>query len=143
MLDMEETHMAASRKDAAWVPRGRDRSCKVCNGRMQTVWGNAMVAKGFGTRGRGLLGMRALDHQTALVFPRCSNVHCAFMRIPIDIVYLGHVGEVLDIQTVAPWRVARRVKGTKTVIEAAAGSCAAHGVGVGDVLAIVEGGGER
>lgn len=134
--------MVACGKDARWHPRGRDRTCMVCNGRMQAIWGNAMVANNFGTRGRGLLGMRALDHQTALVFPRCSSVHCAFMCIPIDIVYLNHAGEVLDIQTVAPWRVTRRVKGAKIIIEAAAGSCVAYGLAVGDVLAIVEGGKE-
>lgn len=54
------------------------------------------------------------------------------MRYAIDVVTLGVSGEVLAVETLAPWRFGRRVLGATSVVELAAGEAARLGLVVGE-----------
>lgn len=62
----------------------------------------------------------------------CGQVHTLGMRYPIDVVTLAATGEVLAIETLAPWRVGRRIAGAASVVELAAGEAARLGLVVGE-----------
>lgn len=123
--------MSMLKKNGAWEPTGRDEPCIVKNQSGEAIWDNAIIARGVVTRGKGLIGQRTLKATTAMIFPKCSSVHCMFMSSAIDIVSLSDAGCILGIQTVKPWRKVDRIKGTKAVLEASAGACSMHGVRVG------------
>jgi hypothetical protein len=68
----------------------------------------------------------------------CSSVHSAFMRYPIDIVYLDRRGVVtLCVQNLRPWHASRsgfgRLRAAHT-LELAAGAIAVLGIAPGDRL---------
>lgn len=70
----------------------------------------------------GLMGLRALGADRALLLPRCRSVHTYGMRFAIDLVWLDSSGRVLRRDTaVAPGRV-RGCRGARAVVEAAAGA---------------------
>jgi uncharacterized membrane protein (UPF0127 family) len=46
------------------------------------------VADNFWTRFRGLIGVRNLPPGDGLAIVPCNGVHCMFMSIPIDVVYV-------------------------------------------------------
>ena len=61
-----------------------------------------------------------------------SSVHTAFMRFPIDVVFLdGDLNVVAIEPELRPWRAAGK-RGSKAVLEIAAGECARRGLTVGD-----------
>lgn len=126
--------MSALNQSGAWDATGRDTLCVIQNASGDIIWENAIIALGAVTRGKGLLGNHIMKQATAIVFPNCSSVHCAFMSHPIDIVSLSEDGCVLNIQTVQPWGKVVRVKGTRTILEACAGTCRLHGIEEGITL---------
>jgi len=78
------------------------------------------VARSFGQRLLGLMGLRALPPGSALLFPGCDSVHTAWMRMAIDVVFLDAGGGVLAVRRLRPWRVAR-CRGAVAVLECPAG----------------------
>jgi uncharacterized membrane protein (UPF0127 family) len=74
-------------------------------------------------RFRGLMLARPLAPGEALWLPSCAAVHTAFVRQPIDLVFLRQHRIVRVVDRVAPWRVAR-CAGADSVIELAAGEIA-------------------
>ena len=61
-----------------------------------------------------------------------SSVHTAFMRFPIDVVFLDRDLNVIAIEPeLRPWRASGK-RGSKAVLEIAAGECARRGLAVGD-----------
>ena len=109
----------------------------ICDGRV--LASNVRIADSFFTRFRGLMGKKSLGDEEGLLLMRCSSIHCFFMKIPIDAVYLTKNMTVLGIETLKPWRVGRFIKGTANVLELKAGRAL---VSVGDVLQIQSDGGE-
>src|SRR3712207_7383909 len=88
------------------------------------------------TRLRGLLGRRELASGEGILLRPASSIHTAFMRFPIDAVFLGRDGTVLSIAAELPaWRAAAK-RGAKAVVELPAGECARRGVAVGDRLSL-------
>lgn len=86
------------------------------------------------SRRRGLLGRDHLDPHCAMILEPCTAVHTAFMRFPIDVVFIDRAGYALKIvRDVAPWRIAVAA-GAHAVVEMAAGSIAPHELMVGDRL---------
>ena len=86
------------------------------------------------TRLRGLLGRRELRPGEGVVLHPASAVHTAFMRFPIDVVFLDRTLRVLRIErSLRPWRAAARIH-TAAVMELAAGECERQGLAVGDRL---------
>jgi uncharacterized membrane protein (UPF0127 family) len=91
--------------------------------------GRLLVARTFCQRLRGLAGLRSMPPGHALLIPRCSSVHTAWMRFPIDVAFLDAGGRVVALTESLPaWRMARH-RGADAVVETHAG--AARGLGFG------------
>ena len=93
------------------------------------------IAATRATRRTGLLGRDALDPATAFILSPCFSVHTAFMRFPIDVVFLDADGVVQRVVAMPAWRIAIDVR-ARAVIEMAAGS--ARDVRAGDRLYLSE-----
>ena len=86
------------------------------------------------TRMRGLLGRRDLPAGNGILLRPASSVHMAFMRFPIDAVFLDRDLRVVKIaDDLRPWRAAGS-RGAKAVLEMRAGEAGRRGVRVGDRL---------
>jgi len=93
-----------------------------------------VVADSYWTRLRGLVGRRGLDPGEGLLLRPANSVHTAFMRFPIDVVFLDRDLTVLDVvESVPPWRVKAR-RGARAVLELGAGDAARQGIVPGDCL---------
>ncbi len=103
----------------------------ICNGLI--LASKVQVADDFFPRFKGLMGKKSLDDGEALLLMNCPSIHCFFMKIPIDAVYLSKDMTVLSHETLYPWSIGSRVKGTAHVLELAAGKAL---VSEGDVLEI-------
>ena len=88
----------------------------------------------FVERFKGLMGRKNLEDGEGIFFPNCSSIHCFFMKIPIDVVYLDKDYTVVGIETVKPWKVGHFFKEARHILEVKAGS--ACGICVGDKLEI-------
>jgi uncharacterized protein len=89
-------------------------------------------------RMRGLLGRRALPAGEGLLLSPAPAIHTAFMRFPIDALFLDRNLQVVDIvERLRPWRVASERR-ARAVLELAAGESARRGVHVGDRLELRE-----
>jgi uncharacterized protein len=105
------------------VTRNGDRVCPNC-----------LVADSARRRMKGLLGRRALSRDEGLWLEPASSVHTWFMRFPIDVVFLDREKRVLRIvESMQPWRMAAK-RGSRSVLELAAGGAARSGLKVGHVL---------
>jgi uncharacterized protein len=86
------------------------------------------VADTFLSRGKGLLGRRALDPGEGVLIKPCSSIHMFFMRFPIDAVFLDRDMRVLKVVSdLKPWRMAAK-RGAKAVLEFGAGEAARVGL---------------
>ena len=103
-----------------------------CGGRL--LADRVSIADCFASRFKGLMGKSCLNEGEGLFLARCSAIHCFFMKTSIDAVYLDSDLTVLDVETLHPWSIGKRVAKTSHVLELAAGSAR---VRVGDVLFIV------
>jgi uncharacterized membrane protein (UPF0127 family) len=107
--------------------------------RGQQLADSAELARSFWSRGRGLMGRAALPPGYALIIYPEWSIHTFFMRIPIDVLFVGRDGRVLRLREamppnrpfagVAPWR-------GQYVVELPSGVIAATGSAVGDQLAV-------
>ena len=85
-------------------------------------------------RMRGLLGRRDLPNGEGILLKPASSVHMAFMRFPIDAVFLDRDLKVLKITyDLKPWRAAGS-RGAKAVLEIPAGEAGRRALSVGDRL---------
>jgi len=103
------------------------------------------LADNFLTRFRGLMLARPLQNAQGLLITRCPSVHCAFLRYPIDVVYLNRSGTITKcVPGLRPWRASisnlgrdeqgeRYVRAAHT-LELAAGSIEAMTIRPGDRL---------
>jgi uncharacterized membrane protein (UPF0127 family) len=74
------------------------------------------------------------------VLAPCSSIHTAFMRFPIDVLFVTREGAVLKVaERVAPWRIRLRFWAF-AVIELPAGAAEAGDVRPGDVLELADAG---
>ncbi len=105
---------------------------RLSNGR--TVCERCVVADTALTRMRGLLGRKSLPSGEGILLRPASSVHTAFMRFPIDVVFLSDELEVLKlVPDLRPWRAASR-RHAKAVLELPAGECERRELRVGDRL---------
>lgn len=79
------------------------------------------VARTFSSRLRGLMGRASLGEEEGLFLAKCSRVHCCFMRFPIDVLYVGCDLRGIEVETLEPWQLGKRVKGACHVLEMPAG----------------------
>ena len=88
------------------------------------------------TRMKGLLGRRYLPPGEGILLKPASSVHMAFMRFPIDAVFVAADMRVLKIAAdLKPWRAAG-ARGAKSCLEIAAGEASRRGLTVGDRLSV-------
>lgn len=86
-------------------------------------------------RMRGLLGRKYLRQGEGMVLRPGWSIHTAFMRFPIDAVFLDADQVVIRIEhEVGPWRTVS-CRGAREVVEMAAGETRRRGLEVGDRVA--------
>ena len=101
----------------------------------RVVCERCVVADRAHRRMRGLLGRRGLKPGEGMVLRPAWNVHTAFMRFPIDVVFLDSDQVVIRLEkAVAPWRTVS-CRGAREVVELTAGECERRGLEVGDRVA--------
>jgi uncharacterized membrane protein (UPF0127 family) len=106
--------------------------------RESVVCQQATIADHALTRMRGLLGRGSLPGGEGLLLRPAPSIHTAFMRFPIDVVFLDADLRVLKVVVrLKPWRTAS-VRGAKAVLELPAGESARRGIGLKDRLAVLE-----
>jgi uncharacterized membrane protein (UPF0127 family)/CheY-like chemotaxis protein len=92
------------------------------------------LADGPLLRMRGLLGLSGLPAGEGLLLSPAPAIHTAFMRFPIDALFLDRDLRVVEIvERLRPWRIASKRK-ARAVLELSAGECARRGVKIGDTL---------
>ncbi len=91
-----------------------------CGGRV--LADKVEAADTFLKRFRGLMGRKSLADGEGLLLLNCSSIHCFFMKIAIDAVYLSEDMTVLGKETLAPWKIGGRFQKTAHVLELAAGA---------------------
>ncbi len=83
---------------------------------------------------KGLLGRRTLGRDEGIFLRPASSVHTAFMRFPIDAVFVDEEGHVLKVTAgLRPWRAAG-CRGARAVLELSSGESERRGVRPGDRL---------
>jgi uncharacterized protein len=88
-------------------------------------------------RRRGLLGRCYMDIGTALVLVRSWAVHTAFMKFPIDLIFVDRQGRAIHIvEALRPWRAAASLR-AEAVIELPAGALRGGAVRVGECVCVV------
>lgn len=93
-------------------------------------------AQGFLGRFLGLIGKTSLPEGQGLKITPCSSIHCFFMRMDIDVLFLDeHHCVVHTIFDMKPWRISKVVKEARSVVEAKSGMFEGY-VKVGDCLRI-------
>jgi uncharacterized membrane protein (UPF0127 family) len=90
------------------------------------------------SRMRGLLGRAGLGGDEGILLRPAGSIHTAFMRFPIDVVFLDADMTVKRVvQELPPWRTAM-ARRAKSALELRAGEAARRGLRPGDLLEIVE-----
>lgn len=98
------------------------------------------MACSFQSRCVGLLSLGAMPKEEGLLLIPGGTIHTLGMRFPIDVVFLNRQMRILGLaEHVRPWRVRVAPRGTRRVLELAAGQIAAHRLKAGIYL-IVDGG---
>ena len=93
------------------------------------------IARGFWSRGKGLLGRSSLAEGQALWIHRCNSIHTFFMKFSIDCVFVDKNLKVKALyQDVPPWRLVPPVWGASSVIEMRSGTITERKISVGDQL---------
>src|SRR4030042_4786163 len=100
------------------------------------------VADGVWSRFWGLMGRRSLPEGGGLLLRPSSSIHTAFMRFPIDVVFLDReLRGVKGVPEMKPFRVAGAVGGAHSALELNAGAAAKAQVETDDQLALANEGG--
>ncbi len=87
-------------------------------------------------RMRGLMGRAGLGAGEGVLIRPAPAIHTAFMRFPIDALFLDDEMRVLQVvEDLAPWRIASQRR-ANSVLELAAGESDRLGLEVGDVLGL-------
>ena len=100
------------------------------------VCDRAVIADRALRRMRGLLGRRSLETGEGLLLRPAPAIHTAFMRFPIDAVFLDADLQVVRVVDELPaWRIAGE-RGASAVLELAAGDAVRRGISIGDRLSL-------
>ena len=85
---------------------------------------------------KGLLGRKELPPGEGVLLRPASSIHMLFMRFPIDAVFLDRELVVRKVVPgLKPWRLAS-ARGSKSVVELAAGEADRHGIVPGQRLTL-------
>jgi uncharacterized membrane protein (UPF0127 family) len=103
----------------------------------RTLLAHGRLADKPWTRLRGLIGVRVLADGDGLLIKPCHGVHCMFMSMPIDVVYVDGGDRVVAVdKAMQPWAVGRIYRQSAYVVELPVGSIDATGTQPGDQLAV-------
>ncbi len=97
----------------------------------------AQIADRFFPRMWGLLGRSTLPPGGGLVIVPCRSVHAAFMRFPLDVLFVDRRGVVRHVMQLRPWRLSPIVPTAHMVLELPLGAVAAARTTPGDVIRIL------
>lgn len=93
------------------------------------------VARSFWGRFRGLMLRREMASDQGLLIEPSGSIHTAFMRFPIDVVFLGREKQVVKVAAdVRPFRVV--LSRGHSALELNAGSAGKANVSEGDRLVV-------
>lgn len=96
------------------------------------------VADGIWSRFWGLMGRKSLPEGSGLLLRPSSSIHTAFMRFPIDLVFLDRALRVVKVvPEMKPFRAAVAF-GAHSVLELNAGAAAEAQVQTGDQLRLTD-----
>ncbi len=115
-----------------------NRQCILNVTRAGVVCERALVADRPLRRLGGLMGRRSLPAGDGLLLRPAPSIHTAFMRFPIDVIFLDrdlHVVRLVD--RLPPWRAAS-ARTARAVLELAAGEIARREIQVGDKLEVTD-----
>lgn len=71
---------------------------KIINRRNRLVVADRIeTARGFIAQLKGLIGRRKFECGSAMILPRCKQVHTYFMQFPIDILFINREQVVIRI----------------------------------------------
>jgi uncharacterized membrane protein (UPF0127 family) len=102
-----------------------------------TLVDRGRVADTVWTRFKGLIGVRAFAQGDGLAIMPCNGVHCMFMSIPIDVLYVSADHRVVALDPeMRPWAIGRFYRGVQYVIELPAGTIRRTATAAGDRLAV-------
>jgi uncharacterized protein len=93
------------------------------------------VADSTGRRLRGLLGKRELPSGHGVLLRPAWSIHTAFMRFPIDVVFLDADQVVVKIVPSLPAFKTASCRGAREIVELRAGECERRGLALGDRVA--------
>ncbi len=100
----------------------------------EVVAADVEVADTREKRRRGLLGRTSMNASSALIILPCFSIHTAFMKFPIDVVFVNREGVVVKVvRNLAPWRISVSFRG-RAVVEFPGGSLAPRDMREGDRL---------
>ena len=86
-------------------------------------------------RFKGLMGVRHLVEGDGLLIEPCDSIHTHFMRIAIDVIYLDAKHHIVHIDpAMQPWRIGRRHKTARYVLELPSGTALKSNTAIGDQL---------
>ena len=89
---------------------------------------SCLLAETALTRSRGLLGRSGLSSGEGMLLRPASSIHTAFMRFPIDAVFLDRADRVLKVASdLRPWRTSG-CRGARAVLELPAGEARRRGL---------------
>ena len=98
------------------------------------------IADNFFTRLRGLIGVHEFAPGDGLWIKPCSSIHCMFMSIPIDVLYLDKGQRVVGMdRNVRPWRMGHFYRKVHSVVELPVGALDQSAVEIGDQLRVTPG----
>lgn len=97
--------------------------CKLYNKNDDTmVLNDLKLAETFLQRFLGLMG-KTLEKSEGLMIKPCNSIHCFFMKIPIDVLFLdGDLQVIHKISGMKPWRVSPVIRSALAVIEGPEGA---------------------
>ncbi len=95
------------------------------------------VADSYWSKLKGLIGVRELAKGDGLLIKPCKGVHCMFMSIPIDVLYLDKDDQVIGFDAdMRPWAIGRVYPDSSSVLELPSGTIARTATKPGDQLEI-------
>jgi uncharacterized membrane protein (UPF0127 family) len=101
----------------------------------RVVADSVVVADTTWRRLRGALGWKRLESGTGILLRPAWSIHTAFMRFPMDVVFIDPDQVVLRVDPkLGPFKTAS-CRGAREVVELAAGEAARRGLRVGDRVA--------
>ena len=106
--------------------------------RGNVVCEQVVIADRARRRMRGLLGRRSLPPGEGMLLQPSPSIHTAFVRFPIDVVFLDRNLRVIKlVEHLPPWHTASAMEGRST-LELSAGEISRRHVQVGDQLLTVQ-----